>query len=237
MALPLVNEVPEYDLTIPSTQQHIKFRPFLVKEQKILLIALESQNQKNILDAIVNTIKACVLDDIKVRELAVFDVEYMFTQIRAKSVGETSNVVISCSHDGCDIETEIKIPLETIKVEVNEKPPTIDLNSQYRLKLKYPRYEHMLRAQESEDLKGAELLYHMTLGCLEALQTDEANILFADEGEEETKTFLENLNTDQFNKIMEFVETVPSLKHEVVFNCAGCGKENKYTLQGINDFF
>ena len=111
MALPKINEFPNYQLTIPSTKQKISYRPFLVKEQKVLLIAMESQNQSQMLNAIVNTIDACVTSDIEVSQLATFDVEYIFTQIRSKSAGESANIAVKCEECEEDTETLIKIKI------------------------------------------------------------------------------------------------------------------------------
>jgi hypothetical protein len=235
MALPIVNEVPKYPLIIPSTKQEIRYRPFLVKEQKILLIALESQDNKQILSSIVDTLSSCIDEDIDLSRLTTFDVEYMFTRIRSKSVGETSKIVIKCSE--CEADNEHVILLDEIKIEVPDKIKKIKLNDQYTLKLKYPMYSHMTKGDLSENASASETLYFLTLGCLDSLQSQDENFSFKDETQKDTEDFLDSLTTDQFNEIMEFVNNVPSLTHEVTFDCASCNHNNTYTLRGINDFF
>ena len=115
MALPKLNDVPKYEITIPSTDKKVYFRPFLVKEQKVLLIALESQDEKQILQAVVDTIKACIYEDIEIDKLAIFDLEYIFLQIRGKSVGETADLIMKCRE--CNHENKVKVDLEEIKIK------------------------------------------------------------------------------------------------------------------------
>ena len=134
MPLPIVNEVPRYTLTVPSTKKEFRYRPFLVKEQKVLLIALESQDNKQILSSIVDTISSCIDEDIDLSSLTTFDVEYMFTRIRAKSVGETSKIIVKCSE--CEADNEHEVQLDQITVDVPDKIQNIQLNDKYTLKLK-----------------------------------------------------------------------------------------------------
>ena len=235
MPLPIVNEVPRYTLTVPSTKKEIRYRPFLVKEQKILLIALESQDNKQILSSIVDTISSCVDGDIDLQTLTTFDVEYLFTRIRAKSVGETSKIIVKCSE--CEGDNEYEVQLDQIKIDVPDKIKKIQLNDQYTLKLKYPMYSHMTKSDLSENASASETLYFLTLGCLDSLQSEEENFSFKDETKKDTEDFLDSLTSDQFNEIMEFVNNVPSLTHDIEFTCTSCNKDNTYTLRGINDFF
>ena len=235
MALPVVNEVPRYTLTVPSTKKEIRYRPFLVKEQKILLIALESQDNKQILSSIVDTIKSCIDEDVDINSLTTFDVEYMFTRIRAKSVGETSKIVVKCSE--CEADNEYQVELDKIKIDVPDKIKNIELNDTYTLKLKYPMYSHMTKADLSDRASASETLYFLTLGCLDSLQSEEENFSFKDETKKDTEDFLDSLTSEQFNMIMEFVNNVPSLTHDIHFPCISCNHDNTYTLRGINDFF
>ena len=235
MPLPIVNEVPRYTLTVPSTKKELRYRPFLVKEQKVLLIALESQDNKQILSSIVDTISSCIEEDLDKSSLTTFDVEYMFTRIRAKSVGETSKIIVKCSE--CEADNDHEIQLDQINVEVPDKIEKIQLNDQYTLKLKYPMYSHMTKADLSEGASSAETLYYLTIGCLDSLQSEEENFSFKDETKKDTEDFLDSLTSEQFSEIMEFVNTVPSLTHDIEFTCTTCNKDNTYTLRGINDFF
>jgi hypothetical protein len=234
MALPKLNENVKYEVIVPSTQQAVKFRPFLVKEQKVLLMALESQDQKIILNSIVDTIDACVIDPLKTSTLTTFDVEYMFTQIRSKSVGESVEVNLICQE--CEHQTPTSIKLEDIKIDVPKAKNQIKLNEQYTLNLKYPMYsstiDHVI-----EDGSNTEQMYKLIVSCLDSLETPDERISFSDETPEDVESFIENLNSVQFEGIMEFVQNLPQLKHDVDFVCEACKKENKITLQGMQDFF
>lgn len=237
MALPIINETPKYHLTIPSTKNKVFFRPFLVKEQKILLMALESQDQKTIVRAISDIIKSCVIDNINTRKLSTFDMEYMFTQIRAKSVGETSDINLVCEE--CGTSNEVTIDLSKIKVEVESEPPTIDLNDKYKLKMQYPCYESLLNVmpEKDEDPSFSNILFRLSLVCLDQLMTEEDVINFDDEPEEERIKFLDNLNSEQFQDIMTFVQSLPKLTEDVKFECTSCNHSNEYKLEGLEDFF
>ena len=234
MALPKLNENVKYEVIVPSTQQAVKFRPFLVKEQKVLLMALESQDQKIILNSIVDTIDACVIDPLKTSTLTTFDVEYMFTQIRSKSVGESVEVNLICQE--CEHQTPTSIRLEDIKIDIPKTKNQIKLNDQYTLNLKYPMYsstiDHVI-----EDGSNTEQMYKLIVSCLDSLETPDERISFSDETPEDVESFIENLNSVQFEGIMEFVQNLPQLKHDVDFVCEACKKENKITLQGMQDFF
>ena len=235
MALPKFNDIPIYELTVPSTKQKVKYRPFLVKEQKVLLMALESQDDTQILNAIMNTIEACVQDKIDVKALATFDVEYIFVQIRTKAAGETTDIGLACSNCG-EVNT-VKVKLEDIVIDLPQDPPVIDLNEEYKLRLKYPRYEALLRESANATNGTVSQLYGLIEACLDTLETKEERIVFKDEAKEDVESFLDQLNTDQFDKIMEFVNDLPRLSHDVQFGCESCGTANTRTLEGISDFF
>lgn len=234
MALPKINDTPSYEVQIPSTQQPIKFRPFLVKEQKILLLAMESEDEKQILGAITDTISSCSESPLDINRLTTFDVEYLFTQIRSKSVGETSNVTVKCKH--CEAPNEFIIPLDDIKIDVQHNDKKIKISDKYNLIMKYPSYTYMLR---DEVLNGnnVEKMYASIRMCLDSLEGEEEKISFKDETKEEIEKFLDQLNSDQFGNIVEFVSNIPRLQHEVNFKCEQCKKDNKINLTGIQDFF
>ena len=234
MALPKLNDSPRYEIELPSTKQKIKFRPFLVKEQKILLMALETKDQKSILNAITDTLKSCIIDDINLSRLTAFDVEYLFTQIRAKSVGESTKIGFLCTE--CDAENEITIQLDDISIDVPKKNMSIILNDQYTIDMKYPTYMAMLN-EDTDSESGVDQIYNTLILCLDKLKTNDDIIEFADESKEEIMSFIEQLSTTQFEKIMDFINNIPSLQHELNFDCAECGHKNKAVLQGMNDFF
>ena len=233
MALPKINEVPKYFLEIPSTDEKVAYRPFLTKEQKILLIAMESQDQNNILNSITDIIQACMISDINIKQLTTFDVEYIFTQIRAKSVGENSKIGMTCTE--CQETNELNINLAEIKVNKENIPSNIiKLNDTYTLKLKYPNYLFTLKA--TADSFTENMLYLIS-GCLDTLNTEEEQIAFKDETDADIMDFIDSLTTVQFEEIVIFVNAIPKLEHKVEFVCTKCQHENHGTLRGINDFF
>ena len=233
MALPKINEFPNYQLTIPSTKQKISYRPFLVKEQKVLLIAMESQDQSQMLNAIVNTIDACVTSDIEVSQLATFDVEYIFTQIRSKSAGESAKVAIKCEE--CNEDTEVTVEIEGINIDT-DKNKEIKLTDEYTLTMRYPRWSSMIDIDANQETL-TDALYTLAICCLDTISNEEEQIRFDDETEEEKNSFLENLTGDQFKAVMEFVNDLPKLTKDVEFNCGKCNHSNNITLTGMNDFF
>lgn len=199
-------------------------------------MAMETQDQKQILNAITDTIEACITTPIDIKNLTSFDVEYIFTQIRAKSVGEKSNIAINCSE--CEKSTPIQINLEDIKIDVPKTNMSLRLNDKFVIKLRYPKYQTVLRNEKLQQADTiTETLYHVVTACLDSLQSDTDNIKFDDEPEEEVATFLESLTSQQFNELMTFVQTMPKLTHKVEFDCVHCKHHNTTTLQGIQDFF
>lgn len=236
MALPKINELPSYELVIPSTQQKIEYRPFLVKEQKILMMALETQDEKTILKSIVDTINSCVATKIDSSSLATFDIEYIFTQIRGKSVGEKAKVNLKCGK--CEKDTEVEIPLDQIKIDLSNVDKKIKLNDQYTVVMKYPNFKGILLAPEDKSGDSlTEAILELTIMCMDKLQTEEEQIEFKDETKKSIHDFLESLNTEQFEKLVKFVNNLPKLTHKVNYTCEHCEKENQITLSGIQDFF
>jgi len=236
MALPKINDVPKYELVIPSTKQSVKFRPFLVKEQKVLLMAMESQDPKQIVNAITDTIKVCLLSDTDFNRLTAFDVEYLFIQIRSKSVGERSNISLLCQE--CEKSTEVVVDLEKIVVDVPKTAMSVKLNDQYNLKLRYPTYTSMLQNDIMNQTKSTtEMIYQLIIACLESLQSQDDNIKFDDEPREEVAKFLEGLTSQQFDQLVTFAQNIPKLTHKINFDCKHCKHPNTVTLEGIQDFF
>lgn len=234
MALPVINDIPKYKVTIPSTGKVALFRPFLVKEQKILMMALESKDAEQIVRATNDTIASCI-EGVDINTLATFDVDYIFLQIRAKSVGETSTINVLCSE--CDGENEITLNLEEIGIKVDQKAPEIVLNDKYTLKLRYPKYNDIIKMMIQPDLKNVGKLFHTALSSLDSLLTEDERISFDDESEEELVKFLDGLNTAQFEKIMEFVNGIPMLKKDIKFKCQSCEHDNDQMVEGIESFF
>jgi ribosomal protein L44E len=236
MALPLLNDSPKYELTIPSSGETVRFRPFLVKEQKVLLLAYEAQDKRQIIQAILDTIKTCLDQDFNIKNLTTFDVDYIFTQIRAKSVGEKVSLNVACS--SCKELNEIIVNLEEIEMTTTESTEIVEMTDKISVKLKYPNYSDLLKDKtffESES--QSEMIMKIMASCLESIMTENENILIRDEPKEEVDKFIDSMTGAQFEKITSFVQKMPVMKHEVDFKCMSCNKDTNTVLQGIDDFF
>ena len=221
MALPVLNEVPKYELTIPSTQEKVLFRPFLVKEQKILLLAYESKNRKQIVQAMLDTIGACA-QTVDVMKLSTFDVDYIFTQIRAKSVGEKVELNVSCTE--CNTPNQTTVNLEEIVVDIPDKNMIVPITNEISIKLKYPNYGYYMASSTFFEIETQyEMMTEIVISCLDSVMTEEENISIKDESKEEITKFIESLTSSQFEKISNFVENLPTLKHTIHYNCINCG--------------
>ncbi len=234
MALPVINAA-TYETNIPSTGRAVKYRPYLVKEEKILMIALESQDQKAVLRAVKDVIKSCVFDDIDINNLAMFDVEHLFIALRSKSVGEGIDVNIKCEE--CDGENQQSVDLNLIE------PPTIEednknimLTDNVGVTMRYPSYSDMnnVDAEELQSVKGAMEL--MTT-CIDSVFDEESVHKGSDQSKKEMTEFVENLNSDQFKKISDWFEKMPSISHTIVFDCISCKAHNEQELRGLQSFF
>jgi len=238
MALPKLNQTPSYELTIPSTKETLKYRPFLVKEQKILLMALETQDEKQILRGIYDTLHACLIDNYNILKLKMFDIEYIFIQIRGKSIGESAELTLKCAQ--CEADNPVKIPLTDIKLseQDGEIKNKINIGTEYVLNLGWPNFKTLTELEAPEEgLTQAELLYQQGLLCLESLDTADEKIYFAEETKESKEEFMGSLTSDQFNDIIKYAGMMPSLSHDLEFNCNKCNETNTYNLRGIQDFF
>ena len=224
MALPrLNNQNPVYEMVIPSTKQTVKYRPFLVKEQKNLLIAMESQEPRQLMNAMLACLEACV-QNVNASKLSTFDVDYMFTQVRSKSVGETTKIGTKCLE--CDTENEVTVDLANIKMNTDlVKDPEIKLTDEITLKMKYPSYDDMMKSDTifTEEAKVVDLLFETMVNCMHSIQTEEENILFKDESREEIENFVNSLTTAQLELITSFVDSLPTLEHNETYTCAPYG--------------
>lgn len=238
MALPQLNATPKYQLTIPSTGQKVSYRPYLVKEEKILLMAFESKETRSILRAMLDTIGACVQEEIDLASLATFDVEYMFLQIRAKSVGETSTVVVPCS--SCKEEGEVQINIEDVNVDVGEKGKNlIEIADKVWVELKYPTYSDIINSEMIDEghQTSADDLFDLIIAGISAILTEEERFDAKDQSKAELQNFVDSLTSAQMAKINEFFDNTPQLKKDVEFICQKCGHKNDLKLAGMADFF
>ena len=226
---------PKYDMIVPSTGESITYRPYVVKEEKILLIAFETQNDTAIEKAVNNIIKECVESPINIKELTTFDVEYIFVTLRSKSVGEGIKINPSCEH--CEEKNEVKIDLEKIKVanldlDVDRN---VKLTDDISLDLKWHQINDKL--DESERKTETDTIINMVAKAIETIYSGEEIHSVKDVTKKELNEFVESLNTDQFGKIIEVLGKAPYLSYDVKFNCKECKKENVIELKGLIDFF
>jgi len=238
MALPKLNQTPSYELTIPSTGETLKYRPFLVKEQKILLMALETQDEKSIINAIHDTLNSCILDNNNILKLKMFDIEYIFVQMRGKSIGESADLTLKCAK--CETENAVSVALDNIELTKpdEELKTQVNIGDQYTLNLSWPNFKALINLEKPEEgASQAELLYQQALLCLESLDTEDEKIYFVDESEESKLEFMGSLTPAQFNDIMKYTEAMPVLSHDLEFSCTKCNEANTYNLRGMQDFF
>lgn len=232
MALPKLNSAPSYKAKIPSTGEMITYRPYLVKEEKVLMIAFETGDQKQALRAVVDTLQACVTEPIVMSNLTTFDIEYLFTQIRSKSVGEVSTIGLKCS--SCEAKNEVEVIISDIEVTVPSVDKVIELTPNISVEMQYPSYTSVI----DMNLEGneTELGFAMLTKCIAAILTEDERIDTKDVPEKEVVEFIEEMTTDQFKKVSAFLQEMPSLQKTIEFVCTSCGETNSQTIKGINDF-
>lgn len=237
MMLPKVNTFPKYDSVIPSTQQKIRFRPYNVGEEKILLIAFEADDKVQIAKAILDIVEACVEGNINKNALSVFDVEYLFLQIRSKAVGETSNIIFTCAD--CQHGNSIEVKVDSIEIDLESVPSTkIQITDDYILELKFPVYKDVIENSQSLNSDSiSEIVFQLVIRSLSKLHTPDELIDFKDIDPKEIEDFINNLTTNQYSRLVNFIENLPKLSKLVEYTCEECGHDNKYNLQGLSDFF
>jgi len=232
MALPSLS-APEFLTKVPSTGEEIKYRPFLVKEEKILLMALEGNDQTEITNAIMKILGNCILSDVKLDKLATFDVEYLFLKLRGKSVGEVIELKIGHSDpdNPCQHRTEIEINIDDIEV-VGELPSDkVQLDDSIGVKLRFAGMSDI----GGVDTDSSSDLFNMIAGCIEYVY-DEENV-YGEFSKKEMEQWLEQLSSEQFAKITEFFNNAPKLQQVVKWKCPECGEEDEMTLEGLAAFF
>tara|TARA_B110001454_G_scaffold204674_1_gene213628 strand:+ start:513 stop:1229 length:717 start_codon:yes stop_codon:yes gene_type:complete len=237
MSLPKIN-VPEYALVVPSTDEEIKFRPFLVKEEKLLLMAQETGADEALYGAIKTLIKNCCFDKINVDQLPLFDIEYIFLNIRAKSVEEIANLKVICPDDEIT-EVNVKVDLTKLQVQMDDDHnPRIQLSEDIGILMTYPNLATIITAnKETENETSYESMFKMIQNCMYQIWQGEETFDVSDYTDEDKKTFLESLNHNQFEKIQKFFETMPTLKHDVEVTNPKTKVKSTVTLEGMNSFF
>jgi len=236
MALPKLT-TPTYELEIPSTDEKIKYRPFLVREEKILLIALESGESKDIITAIKDIVTECTYGKIDLGKMPMFDVEYVFLQIRSKSVGEVSTLKLLCPDDK-ETYVNVDIDLSEIMVQVDKgHNPKIELTDEMGMIMTYPSIDS-LSATGVTDITADNML-DVIGACILQIYDKKGEEVFEtkDQTKKEISEFVESLNTKQFQEVQKFFDTMPKLKHTVEVENPKTKVKSKIVLQGLNDFF
>ena len=236
MALPKLI-TPTYELEIPSTDEKVKFRPFLVKEEKILMMAMESKSSADITQAVKDIVTACTFDKVKIDDMPMFDVEYIFLQIRSKSVGEVSNLKLLCPDDK-ETYADVKVNLNEVKVQVGDNHTNkIDLGNDMGMIMKYPSIDSF-KDSGIKDINPSNMLEVIATCILQIFEKKGDKVYDTkDQTKEEVNEFIESLNTKQFKDVQMFFETMPKLKHEITIKNPKTKVESKIMLNGLNDFF
>lgn len=236
MALPTM-DLPTYELEIPSNKKKIKIRPFLVKEEKVLLLALDSDDEKNIKDAVFNLLRACIQSRVKVENLSTFDLEYIFLNIRAISVGEIVEILITCQDDE---ETKVKYNLNLTNINVifpEGHTNKIMLTDTTGVIMKYPSFDDFVESQFSNKQYDEDSVIKIIAGSIDQIFQGEEVYDSSTTTKKEFLQFVENLTKDQLEKIQEFFESAPRLEHTFNITNPNTGVESEYNLRGLQSFF
>jgi len=240
MPLPTI-ETPTYELKLPSSNKKVKYRPFLVKEEKILIIALESQNQNDITNAVTDVLKKCILTKgIDVDSLPTFDIEYLFLNIRAKSIGEDIKLTVTCPDDR-ETKVPVTVYVDEIKV-IKPKGHTTDivLDDNMTLRMKYPSLTQFIENNFSIDDASESIVnktFKVVADCMDTVYTEEDAWEAKDYTPSERLEFIEQLNSKQYKKVEKFFETMPKLSHTIEVVNPNTKKKGSVILEGLADFF
>ena len=237
MALPII-ETPRYELTLPSQELKVQFRPFLVKEEKILLVAMESKDNNEIIAATKDILKACTFDKLDIDSLPMFDIEYLLLQIRSKSVGEVANFKVICPDDKLTA-ADVELDLSTVEVQVDDEhnnKVVIDEERKLGLVLNYPSLG-ITKAGLDVNKEDVDTMFNVVASCIDHIYEGEKTYPAKDSTKKELITFLEGLSQQAFMKIKKFFDTMPQLRHEVEVTNPKTGVKSKVTFKGLQDFF
>ena len=240
MPLPKI-ATPSYELELPSTGKTIQYRPFLVKEEKLLVIALESQDTKQITNAIKAVIRSCILTkSVKVEELPTFDIEYLFLNIRGKSVGEDIDVKIICPDDE-ETEVSVNVNLDDIQIQKSENHSNkISLDKNLMMELKYPSLNEFVKSNfdpNDTDRSAMDQSFDLISTCIDKIYNEDEVWAASDCTKKEIKDFLESMNSSQFKQIETFFDTMPKLSHSIKVTNPKTKVESDVVLEGLASFF
>jgi len=237
MPLPTIS-TPTYEMVLPSSNRKIKYRPFLVKEEKILIIALESQDQSQIANAVKSILTSCILTKgIKVERLSTFDIEYLFLNVRGKSVGEQIEVMVTCPDDE-KTQVSTSINIDSIKVrKVDNHSTDIKLDDMYTLKMRYPSLNEFIKSNFTEGQINVDDTFELIATCIDQIYSEEESWTQEDCTSKELVEFLESLNSSQFKEIEKFFDTMPKLSHKVKVINPNTKVESEIVIEGLQSFF
>ena len=237
MPLPQIN-APTYELTIPSSKRKIRYRPFLVKEEKILVIAMESNDIGDIARAVKQVLGQCILTKgTKIDKLSTFDIEYLFLNVRGKSVGETVDIKVTCPDDGVTT-VPVTVDLDAIQVTFDpEHDKDIILDDKLKMRMKYPSLDEFIKENFQVDNVGFEQSIEMIATCVDMIYSEEETWTSSDFTQKEMIDFLEGLGSKQFKELEKFFTTMPKLTHEIKVTNPKTKKENTIKLEGLAAFF
>ena len=240
MPLPKIN-TPTHELVLPSNGKKIKYRPFLVREEKILVMAMESEDMKQVTTAIVDILNNCILTrGVKVEKLSTFDIEYLFLNVRSKSVGETVEVNVTCPDDG-ETQVQMEIDIDSIRVQKDKAhKSTVKLDDNLSMKLKYPSLNEFIENNfDASDTTRSEVTQSLDMitSCIDIIYNEEESWSATDSTKKELSEFIEQLNTKQFKEIEKFFATMPKLSHTIKVKNPNTKVESEVLLEGLASFF
>ena len=236
MPLPKIS-TPSYELTLPSNGKKIKYRPFLVREEKILIMALETEDPKQLTDAVVQLLDSCILTrGVKVQKLATFDIEYLFLNIRSTSVGESINIMVTCPDDG---KTQVPVTLYVDEIEVtkpDDHTTDIPLDKDMTLRMKYPSLSQFIENNFEVGNETIGNTMKVITSCIDMIYNEEESWNASDSTQKELESFVDQLNTKQFKTIESFFDTMPKLSHKITVKNPNTGVESDVILEGLAAF-
>ena len=234
MALPKL-DTPRYEMKIPSTAKKVVYRPYLVKEEKILMLAMESNDQRQMVRGLKDVVNSCTEGLINVDELTMFDLEYVFMQLRSKSSGETTEVNIKCK--SCETKNSVSINLSNVNVKMPKSSELkIKLTDKVGVVMKYPSVNDIMDIQNSDDSE-INKIFSIIAKAIDSIYSGDEIFDAKEQSIDELKDFIDSLNTEQFNKIKNFIENMPSAGTMISFECSNCSTHNDVEIKGLANFF
>jgi DNA-directed RNA polymerase subunit M/transcription elongation factor TFIIS len=235
--LPIVLNTTKYEVELPISKKKVEYRPYLVKEEKQLMLAMESQDPGMIMKTVQDIIEACTFDKIKAKNLPTAELELLFLKLRSKSVGETSKIGYKCTN--CGTTNDISVNLEEVGIDMGDKKINnkVMITDKVGVVLKYPTTEEVTRIMNAGDKTDVKNIFALVTSCIEMIFDEDNTYDTKNLPKQEIETFVESLNSKQFEKIKEFFESIPKLRKDVSFDCEKCGTHNPLVLEGLQNFF